>query len=197
MARFAREAAKEAVLELDVRRRVYETLLMSPGLHFREIQRRMGMAYGALQYHLEYLVRHGLIVQESGSEYSRFFPSEFKSIREREIMSLLRQESIRGILLNVLAHPGARNKDLADALGLSASTISWHLGRLVLAGALAMERAGGDASFKVVEPEVVTRLLVTYKSSFLDRIVDRFVEVWENEKMRPIGHPLTAEPAGL
>lgn len=178
--------ARDVVLELEARRRIYEAVVQSPGLHFRELQRRMGSAYGALQYHIEFLVRHGLIVEEKDREYSRYFPANFRSVRERELMSLLRQESIRRILLHLLENPYCRNKDLVEVLGLSASTISWHLGRLLEAGAVLSERRDGEAVFSVSEPETVTRLLVTYKVSFLDKIVDRFVEVWEHENLGQI-----------
>jgi predicted transcriptional regulator len=174
---------KEAVLELEVRRRIYDIIVESPGLHFRELKRRANVAYGSLQYHLEFLIRHKLIQEEKGSEYSRFFPSDFKSVRERELLSLLRQESIRRILLHLLAKPNCRNKDLVDEVGLSPSTVSWHIGRLLRSGAVLQQNRVNDVVFRVSEPEVVTRLLVTYKGSFLDRIVDRFVEVWERENL--------------
>jgi predicted transcriptional regulator len=175
--------AKDAVLELETRRRIYDLLVESPGLHFREIQRRAAVAYGALQYHLEFLTKHGLIVEEKGREYSRFFPANFRSIRERELMSLLRQESIRRILLQLLDSHGSRNRDMVAKLGLSAPTISWHLSRLLQAGAVVQERRDGEVVFRVSEPDAVTRLLVTYKSGFFDKIVDRFVEVWERENL--------------
>ncbi|VVB53603.1 Winged helix-turn-helix DNA-binding protein [uncultured archaeon] len=175
---------KDEVLELDVRRKIYEEIVKSPGLHVRELQRRVNIAYGALQYHLSFLVKHNLVAEEKGVEYSRFFPTEFKSIRERELMSLLRQESIRRILLHLLNTPAARNKELAEGVGLSPSTVSWHISKLTEVGAVVQENKGGDVLFRVSEPEVVTRLLVTYKSSFLDTIVDRFVEVWEKENIK-------------
>jgi predicted transcriptional regulator len=176
--------SKDAVLELEARRRIYEIVVASPGLHFRELQRRSNVAYGALQYHLEFLIKHGLVAEEKGKEYSRFFPANFKSIREREIISLLRQASIRRILLLLLEFPQSRNKDLMEKLGLSAPTISWHIGRLLQAGAIVQDKKGKETVFSVSEAEVVTQLLVTYKSSFLDKIVDRFVEVWEEENIR-------------
>lgn len=175
---------KDAVLELEARRKIYDIIVESPGLHFRELQRRADVAYGSLQYHLEFLIKHNLLSEEKGSEYSRFFPSEFKSVRERELISLLRQESIRRILLHLLEKPGCRNKDLVDEINLSPSTVSWHVGRLLRAQAVVQESRGSDVVFSVSEPDIVTRLLVTYKASFLDRIVDRFVEVWERENIK-------------
>jgi predicted transcriptional regulator len=176
--------ARDSALELDARRMAYYVINDSPGLHFREIQRRTGLAYGNLQYHLEFLVKHGLIVEEKGTEYSRFFTAHFRSLRERELISLLRQESIRRILLHLLETPGSRNRDIVAGVGLSASTVSWHMGRLLAAGAVTQERRENDTVFRVSEPEVVTQLLVTYKAGFIDAMVDRFVDLWERENIR-------------
>jgi predicted transcriptional regulator len=96
-------------------------------------------------------------------------------------MSLLRQESIRRILLCLLEKPGSMNKELVDEMMLSPSTISWHIGRLIQTGAVVAEKKDGETVFYVSEPEIVTKLLVTYKSSFVDKIVDRFVDVWGRE----------------
>jgi len=172
---------KDAVLELDTRRRIYDMIVGTPGIHFRELQRRVTIAYGSLQYHIEFLLRHGLIEEEKGKDYSRYFPAGFKSIRERELISLLRQKSIRRILLFLLENSGSRNKDLVEAVGLSPSTVSWHMGRLIRAGAVKQQKSGNETQFCVIEPDAITRLLVTYRSSFLDEIVDRFVEVWDKE----------------
>jgi predicted transcriptional regulator len=173
--------ARDAVLELETRRRLYEVIAASPGLHFRELERRLDLAYGTLQYHLEFLIKHGLIVQETVGDYARFFPSGFKSIRERELLSLLRQKTVRHVLLSLLENPSLRNRDLVARLKLSASTISWHLGKLVSSGAVVQESRDGETVYRVSEPEAVIRLLVTYKTSFVDKIVDRFIELWEKE----------------
>jgi predicted transcriptional regulator len=175
---------KDAILELESRRKIYNLITESPGLHFRELQRRLDIAYGKLQYHLEFMKKHGLIEEEKTEEYSRFYPSSFRSIVERDIMSLLRQKSIRHILLYLLENPGAQNKDIADATSLSPSTVSWHIGHLMQAKAVTQERKTNEACYYVNEPEVVIRLLTTYKTSFIDAIVDRYVELWEKESLK-------------
>ena len=48
----------EEALALEVRRKIYEEIKASPGLHFRELQRRVGLATGSLQYHLDYLAKY-------------------------------------------------------------------------------------------------------------------------------------------
>ena len=56
--------ALEEALKLDIRKKIYNTVKKNPGLHFREIQRRVEIATGALQYHLDYLQKKHHPLQE-------------------------------------------------------------------------------------------------------------------------------------
>jgi len=188
--------AKDAVLELETRRRVYETIRDSPGLHFRELERRLMLGYGTLQYHTEFLIKHNLVSEEKGKEYSRFFAASFRSIKERELLSLLRQKTNRHILIHLVDNPMSRNKDIAKNIELSPSTASWHLARLVETGAVASENRGNETLYRVGDPEAVTKLLITYKSSFIDKIVDRFIDVWEKEDRGVLKKPDAGKESG-
>ena len=55
---------REKSLELEKRKELYRIIRTSPGLHFREIQRRTDSGTGQLEYHLEYLKKVGLILSE-------------------------------------------------------------------------------------------------------------------------------------
>ena len=54
----------EEQMALSPRDKIYSTVVKNPGLHFREIQRRVDIATGALQYHLDYLKKKHLIYEE-------------------------------------------------------------------------------------------------------------------------------------
>ncbi|HLC76566.1 MAG TPA: winged helix-turn-helix transcriptional regulator, partial [archaeon] len=56
-------------LDLEVRRRIYDCIVGSPGLHFREIQRRTNLATGSLDYHLHFLHKNGIIRTERDKNY--------------------------------------------------------------------------------------------------------------------------------
>ena len=49
-------------LELESRRKIYEAIEKVPGIHFRELNRRLGIPLGVIEYHLKYLEQHELIV---------------------------------------------------------------------------------------------------------------------------------------
>src|SRR3989344_8482830 len=111
----------EEALKLEVRNRIYTTIQQNPGIHFREIQRRMGIATGALQYHLDYLQKKHLVRSERDAKFLRYYliREEFK---ETQLMGILRQESMRKIIVFLMQRRFANNLTIAKAVGLSPST---------------------------------------------------------------------------
>ncbi|VVC00073.1 Winged helix-turn-helix DNA-binding protein [uncultured archaeon] len=168
----------EEALRLEVRRRIYGTIQQNPGLHFREIQRRVGIATGALQYHLEYLVKKHLVRPEKDAKFLRYYliREEFK---ETGLMGLLRQESMRKIIVFLMQRRFANNTTISSAIALSPSTTSWHLEKLADSQIVDRKKRGRKTYYSLIDKDKVASLLVGYKSSFLDEMVDNFVEVWE------------------
>ena len=167
-------------LDLETRRRIYEQINKSPGVHFRELERRLKLVVGSLQYHLHYLEKKKLIVASNDDDYLRYFVID-KNLneKERKILSLLRRSSCRHILIQLLNNPDLNNKDLSLAVGLSPSTISWNLNKLVEAGVIERKKIGRISNFTIIDPTAVVELLICYKESFLDTLVDGFIETWE------------------
>lgn len=167
-------------LDLETRRRIYEQINKSPGVHFRELERRLKLVVGSLQYHLHYLEKKKLIVASNDDDYLRYFVID-KNLNEKEIkiLSLLRRSSCRHILIQLLNNPDLNNKDLSLAVGLSPSTISWNLNKLVEAGVIERKKTGRISNFTIIDPTAVVELLICYKESFLDTLVDSFIETWE------------------
>ena len=97
-------------LQLDVRRKIYEIVEQSPGLHFREIQRRSGLAVGSLQYHLDYLQKHHILRTQNEGKFVRYYAVRGPQVEEandqtqagQKTMAFLRHESTRKIILFLL-----------------------------------------------------------------------------------------------
>lgn len=167
-------------LELETRRRIYELIKKTPGIHFRELERRLHLVVGNLQYHLQYLEKRNIIRVSNDEDYVRYFVKDRSlSEKERQIISFLRRSGCRHILLQLLRNPELNNKELSRAVGLSPSTISWNLNKLAEAGIIERNKIGRISKFTVVDPSAVTELLICYKESFLDTLVDGFIEMWE------------------
>jgi DNA-binding transcriptional ArsR family regulator len=90
---------KEDILNLKTRQEIYNFILKYPGLHLREISRRMNFSLGNLRHHLSYLKKHGLISTKTHSRYSRYYVIQKIDENDKEIINLLRQEIPRKIIL--------------------------------------------------------------------------------------------------
>ena len=166
--------------ELETRKDIYELIRDSRGVHLREIERRLNIVMGNLQYHLQYLENKDLILSYKDEEYVRYFVKDrVLGEKERKILSLLRRSGCRHILINLLQTPGMNNKELSAAIGLSPSTVSWHLNKLLKAGVIEKKKVGRTSNFKIIDPELVVDLLISYKESFLDSILDNFTQMWD------------------
>ena len=50
--------------------------------------------------------------------------------------------------------------------------------KLTEANIVGSEKEGRSSFYSVLDPENTARVILTYKASFLDSVVDRFAEVW-------------------
>ncbi len=169
-------------LELGSRKRIYDCIEQNPGLHFREVQRRTGTATGALQYHLDQLEKNHLVRSEKIKNTKHFFSIKEDGVMQREqsIMPLLRQESIRHILIALLSlKRSATMVKIVQLTNLPYSTVSRHLEELNQHGLVEKKRVGKSFRFSPKNAESIAQLLVTYKTGFLDSAVDQFVELWQ------------------
>lgn len=76
------------------------------------------------------------------------------------------------------------NGELSNAIGLAPSTTSWHLNKLLKGQVIAKNKNGRESHFVLNEPELVAELLICYKESFLDTLLDNFAEMWDLKKPR-------------
>ena len=162
-----------------IRQNIYNLIVDSPGLHFRELQRRTKMATGCLQYHLEYMKNRALLSTINDGQYLRFYPDLSISMEERRVLEFARLQSTRHILIYIMENGNSSHEIIVKNIDLSPSTISWHLKKLVKAKVVIRLADGRRAFFKVSNPELVLRVLSTYKTSFLDNLVNNFIEMWD------------------
>lgn len=166
-------------LQLEARKKIYECIVASPGLHFREIQRRLGMATGSLDYHLHRLHRSSLIRTEKDRKYLRYYPlTKNWDEEEKAILSLLRQKNLRHILVYLLEKKRGTPRNMALQLGISTSTLSWYLKNLSQQGVIDYAKKGRQRFYRVSDPEKIVKYLIVHKASFFDELVDRFIETW-------------------
>lgn len=166
------------LLKLEGRRRIFDYVRSRPGSHLRKIQRDLGLPLGTLEYHLYVLERAGLLAVRQSGRFKAFFVEGSMDRRDKDLLYYLRQSMPRRITMQVVHRPGITFQGLSARMPLSPSTVSFHLRKLVHAGILREQRVGREKIYECPEPERVQRLIVSYRPTFADEIVDRFAEAW-------------------
>jgi predicted transcriptional regulator len=174
---------KDEVLENDKRRKIYEIIEKNPGIHLRELQRILQMPVATIEYHLGYMTRRRIIYNEADEHLKRYYTQPLNS-EDKKLLSALRQKKLREIVLVILSSQKAKYQFLADCFKLPHSTLSLYLKYLVDRGVLDREKVGYENIYTVHDEDRVARVLVSYKSSFMDTLVDRTLATWMETRDR-------------
>jgi predicted transcriptional regulator len=165
-------------MDVGARKRIYDFVCASPGCHLREIQRRLEVPLGTLEYHLNYLVERELLSIRDEGGYKRYYPVGMMRSVDRNILSLLRQDIPRRLMMHLLLHPGSKFGQLAQRFDVAPSTLSFHIAKLLKAGMVSKTRTGRETTYKVENEHEVAMVLIAHRRSFLDVLVDSFVGTW-------------------
>jgi predicted transcriptional regulator len=171
----------EEAMAITPRDRIYSEIVKSPGLHFREIQRRTQIATGALQYHLDYLRKKNFIFEKKEGKFSRFYCSQDQGTVNSSLMNLLRQDQVRKIALILLQKRMLSFASLKKMTGMTSSTASFHLQKLIDAGVVELKTTRGKEFYSIKNKEPLLEVLYSYKESFMDSLVDNFIDIWEKD----------------
>jgi hypothetical protein len=155
MMRFGREK----VLDQFVRGQVFGAVVLSPGINYTEIRRKLRIANGQLAYHLHVLMKEEFVVSRRVGAHACFFPSGVPvDIGAGMRLSPLQER----IVAELRATPGASQTDIAARLSRPVKTIHYNVTRLQVIGMIRVERAGkGSACFAVEPPPAQKRIDIT------------------------------------
>ncbi len=174
---------EDKALELEARKKIYDFVVASPGTHLREIQRQIDLPLGTVEYHLKYLVDREMLVEKADGNYKRYYPVGLYGSVDKQLLSLLRQEVPRRIVMKLLLNPGINFKVLSEGFPVSASTLSYHLSKLVDGDVVRKVKKGRESLYFVNNQEDVAKVLLTHRKSFLDGLVESFANLWEEFKL--------------
>ena len=169
------------------RDKILNTVAKNPGLHFREIQRRTEYATGALQYHIDFLKKKNFIREEKEGKFSRYYLIGEKETNPK-LMNLMRQPQVRLITLFLLDKRRATLHVIAESTDMSTSTAGFHLKKLIDAGIVFEEKDKEMVFYFIKDKQPLMKLLIIHRKSFLDKLVDNFVSIWEEELSGEFGN---------
>jgi predicted transcriptional regulator len=139
-----------AALENDTRKAIFDAVCTSPGLGVHVIAQKAGVSYSTATYHLERLVAAGMIVMTpDGNKLCYYKNGGAFTETERRILPLVKNDEAAKLLEAILDTPGTYRAALAERLGVTATTINWHLRRLREAGLIDEIRQGRNAYLTV------------------------------------------------
>ena len=180
---------KDSSLDLENRRQIYQIIEKLPGIHFRELFRKLNISMGSLEYHLNVLERNNLIYPKKEGGYTRYFIKGKLGSENKELAAMLRNDRLRKMLFTLILNPGISHKALTDKLGWPKSTISFYLKKLLEKGVVE-ERVqpkgeGTEILTKsrtglyVIRPDQIVQLVVMYKTGFLAELSNRILDLVE------------------
>jgi len=150
-----RRVSGSNVLDQNVRARIYEYIRLNPGIHLRGLSADMHIKLGTLRYHLNILrLNHKIAISEDNASVRFYENSGTYSADEQQIHKHLRNETTKKILSVLLERPMVTRQVIADAVGVSGPSVSWHMKRLEEDNLIAPRREGRMTAYEIPAPVV-------------------------------------------
>lgn len=160
----------------DLRRRLYVLVQDYPGLHVRELGRRLNAPVRLVEYHAAVLLKEGILEDRREGAYQRLFPNRRElplTDGERDALGVLRMPVPLSIVLNLLDAPkGLTHVEVCKRAGGSKANISHHLKKLQGCGLVDHD----DALYCLANAAKTQRLLNAHKPT--PDLRSRFAEAW-------------------
>lgn len=167
--------------DVDTRRRIFATVVQYPGLHLREIQRKVSTSARLAEYHLNRLEDLDLVTSREEGGYRRFFPTKTDrgalDEEEKQWLGLMRQEVPFAVTLHLLEHGKARHSDLLDVVPVAKSTLSHHVSKMEKGGLVERRPPDVGRSLHLTDPNRVLELLQAHQP--LPDLVSSYGDMWE------------------
>ena len=173
------------VLELEIRRDIYDLVRRTPGLHMREIQRQLDLSIALTEYHLRQLEGAELILSIMEEGYKRYYPTTGADGGklalggdERRMVGLFRQSIPLQVTLLLLNRDNATNSEIADELGISRSRLSFHLNKMMRQGILRKLARSEGRGYALIDHNKTLKLLIAYRPS--PDLLDECADLWDS-----------------
>lgn len=191
---------KERVLEFEKRKKIYKLILEKPGLHLRGLERRTDFSFGALRYHLDYMVKRGLITSGSGKGYSRYYVSNNVGNGDKVLLSAFRQPVLRKMFVIFLLCEDKKiffKEDFKDLPFLRnwydpqksvilkhRTTLEFHLKKLVEINVLEVVKVKRKTGYRFVCADEIWDFLVRYSDALPYREIEKLL-YWTDKLIVP------------
>lgn len=173
------------LLELEVRRRIYEFVKKHPGLHLREISRKLNLSQVLTEYHLSVLIKNELVIALEIEHYKRYYPQGkigngvLIEPDTKLKLSLLRKRVPLLIVLYLIENDIGTVTELSKNINVSPSTISYHITRMVNLKILQPYKNDAREGYSLVDKKKISKILYDYPPVEED-LFERFLRIWRD-----------------
>lgn len=159
--------------------RVLRYVVEHPGCYLRQIRRALAISMGTTQYHLGLLEGSAKVTSSKRGLYRYYFAARTFQPTEKSLLEVLSQETSREILMLIMERGDPTQSDIADKIGVSAPSVSWHVKRLVESDVITEARDGKYKRYHLRrDPQQLVSLMKNYYPSLWDMWSDRLAEIF-------------------
>jgi predicted transcriptional regulator len=150
-----------------------------PGCHLRQIRNEMRISMGTAQYHLGRLEKAGKVASNRHGFYRYYFPAGLFQDNEKNLLEVLSHETARDIVMFIIEQKSPTQTEIAEKIGVSPASISWHVARLVQFQIISEIREGKYKRYTLQgDPRNLATLMRSYYPSLWDRWSNRLAEMF-------------------
>lgn len=120
----------DEILDDPNRAAIYRLIQAEAGISTKDVAERLGLAWGTVTHHLGKLEKRRFVVSKKYGKYRRYFANGSGGTEKKDELAVLRLDRTGDVAALIQANPGVTQKAVSIALGVSSSTILWHVKRL-------------------------------------------------------------------
>jgi predicted transcriptional regulator len=151
----------------------------NPGIKFREIMRETGFKNGVVSYHVKKLEENGSVKIDRKSGETRFYPLCI-SEEESNLITSLRRDTQRNILLSLLHDRSLTFNELVRKVRKAPSTVSTFLGKLVDENIVELKIIDLKKVYLLKNADMVNEIIQKYNPVLLERVAYNFADTFSN-----------------
>lgn len=153
------------ILTLESRKRIYAHVTEHSGSHLRAISRQCRLPLGTALYHLDRLENEGLVSVRRDGRYKRYFPAHGLGRLEKDLLAAFRHNVPRRIAGALLAVQDATQRELCRIIGVSRSTLSFHVNQMIARGIVRREGGRPENLYSLEDGPLCRSILQRYGHS--------------------------------
>lgn len=155
--------------------KILDFIMANPSSHLRKIKNHLGFSMGTVQYYLAMLESEGKIKSTKTKFYKNYY---HVNESDDKILHVLNLESPRNIVIFLIQHEPSTHQEIAKGVGLSSSTISWHMKRLLELQIVQTEYSGKYTVYHLRDRNNVLCNINKCKSTTWNTMVNNMADVF-------------------